>query len=170
MNVKYDNTIFYEGKECNALEIIRKLELCENTYYYQRKKGVSAQDAFDHCRNLKNKITLRQTSEETKISQNVIRKGFRNGHSIDEIKLEQQKKKEKEFQILEYFRKVGLPLDYESLTDFCNCEKLSLAKVYKRIQKGLNLYDAVQESFVINDKSLKNTKYIYYGVQLKSIA
>ena len=44
--MKYDHTIIHEGKECNAVEVLKELDLNQSVYYSQRKKGLSAQDAF----------------------------------------------------------------------------------------------------------------------------
>lgn len=41
-----------------------------------------------------------------------------------------------------------------------------MIRVYKGIQMGMNLYEAVQKSRIINVKKNAN---IYYGIQLKSI-
>lgn len=68
-----------------------------------------------------------------------------------------------------YLRKIGLPLEYNSLTDFCVLNKLNMSKIYKNIQVGLNLYDAVLNSFKQSNVSLK-TKYIYLHIQFKSLA
>lgn len=165
--MKYDNTIIYDGKECDALEVMKSLDLNYATYYRQRKKGMSAQDAFLYCLHLKNKIPIAQFAKEKEISQKAIGRGFQKGLSLEEIEEALRKKKEKEFESLEYLRKIGLPLEYNSLTDFCNREQLDWIKIYKRIQKGMNLYDAVKSSFTI---TTQNNANIYYGIQLKSIA
>lgn len=165
--MKYDHTIVHDGKECNAVEIIRKLNLNQTVYYNQRKKGMSAQDAFLYCLHLKNKIPIAQFAKEKEISQKAIGRGFQKGLSLEEIEEALRKKKEKEFESLEYLRKIGLPLEYNSLTDFCNREQLNWIKIYKRIQKGMNLYNAVKNSFTI---TTKNDANIYSGIQLKSIA
>lgn len=169
MDMKYDKVI-YDETEFKALEIIKKLELCKTTYYNHRVKGMSAQDAFLHCLNLKNKSQrsiIKKIAEETKISPKTISKGFRNNMSQEEIVKVQQQKKEKEFQTQEYLRKIGLPLKYNSLTDFCIQEQLNIGKVYSEIQKGMNLYDAVRNSLVIK---VRSSETIYCGVLLSSIA
>lgn len=167
--MKYDHTIVHDGKECNAVEIIRKLNLNQTVYYNQRKKGMSAQDAFLYCLHLKNKIPIAQFAKEKEISQKAIGRGFQKGLSLEEIEEALRKKKEKEFESLEYLRKIGLPLEYNSLTDFCNREQLNRIKIYKRIQKGMNLYNAVKNSLIIKDGYIKRASK-YFGVQLKSIA
>lgn len=166
--MKYNHTIIHEGKECNAVEIIRKLNLNQTVYYNQRKKGISAQEAFLHCWNLKQVVTIKQIAKETQISSTAIRRGFQKGLSLEEIEETQQEKKTKEFQMLEYLRKIGLPLEYNSLTDFCNREQLNWVKIYKRIQKGMNLYDAVKSSLTIT--TTKSNTNVYFDIQLKSIA
>lgn len=170
--MKYNHTIIHDGKKCNAVEIIRKLNLNQTVYYNQRKKGISAQEAFLHCWNLKQVVTIKQIAKETQISSTAIRRGFHKGLSLKEIQdahQEKKEKKEKEFQTLEYLRKIGLPLEYNSLTDFCNQEQLNMIRVYKEIQKGMNLYEAVEQSLILKEGYVgRSTKY--FGVQLKSIA
>lgn len=168
MNTKYDKVIYNE-KEYRALEIIKKLDLSRTTYYNQRIKGLSAQEAFSHCLNLKEHITIAQIAEETNISPSVICKGFQIGLSQQEIVKIQQEKKEKAFYTLEFLRKIGLPLEYNSLTDFCNREQLNMIRVYKEIQKGMNLYEAVHNSLIIKERYTgRGAKY--FDIQLKSIA
>ncbi len=160
--------VFYEDKEYNALNLLEKLDIPNRTYYRLRKDGVSPQNAFLYCLNLKQKVTLEQIVKETKISRKTISKGFRNSMSLEEIKKAKKEKEAKNFQTLEYLRFIGLPLEYNSLTDFCNQEGLNMMRVYKGIQKGMNLYDAVQNSLTIYTK--KSIKYICNGVSLRSLA
>lgn len=168
MDIKNDKVIYNE-KEYRTLELIKKLDMSYSTYYLQRKNGMTAQEAFLHCLNLKQIVTIQQFAKETKLSANTIRRGFHNGLSLEEIKEIQQEKKENQFQTLEYLRKIGLPLEYNSLTDFCIREQLNLVRIYKGIQKGMNLYEAVQNSLIIKDGYIKRASK-YFGVQLKSIA
>ncbi len=167
--MKYDHTIVHDGKECNAVEIIRKLNLNQTVYYNQRKKGMSAQDAFLYCLHLKNKIPIAQFAKEKEISQKAIGRGFRKGLSLEEIEEALRKKKEKEFESLEYLRKIGLPLEYNSLTDFCNREQLNMGVIYKGIQKGMNLYDAIKNSLIVKEEYAGRSAK-YFSIQLKSIA
>lgn len=170
MSIKYeDRTVIHEGKEYKVLKIIKELGLNEMTYYNQRKKGMTAQDAFLHCLNLKNKIKVKKVSEENQISKTAIYRGVNNNLPSAEIIKKVNEKKEKDFQTLEYLREIGLPLEYNSLTDFCNQERLNMIRVYKGIQKGMNLYKAVQNSLII-DRYVVEKSAKYYGVQLKSIA
>ncbi len=173
MNNKYeDRTVIHEGKEYQILKIFKELDLNRTVYYNKRKKGLSAQEAFKYCLDLKQKatnVTIKQISKETKISTNAISRGFHKGMSQEEIVKYQKEKKEKEAQTLEYLREIGLPLEYASLTDFCNREQLNLTRIHKGIQKGMNLYDAVQDSLIIRENNLGRSAK-YFGVQLRSIA
>lgn len=148
MKCRYDYVI-YEGKEYRALEIIKKLRIPNRTYYRQREKGMTSQEAFLYCLHSKQRITVVKAIKETKISKKTIYKGLHNNMSLDEIKKAKQNKEAKEFQTLEYLRQIGLPLEYNSLTDFCNRESLNMVRIYKGIQKGMNLYDATQNSLTL---------------------
>ncbi len=163
--MKYDNTIIYNGKECNALEVIRKLGLNHTIYYKKRKEGLSAQEAFLYCWNYKHHVTIKNIAEKANVSAKVMSRGLRNGLS----KEEQQEKREKRIQTLKYLREIGLPKEYNSLTDFCNREQLNMSVIYKQIQNGLNLYEAVQNSFFIKEVNVRKSAKLF-GVQLKSIA
>lgn len=167
MKCRYDYVI-YEGKEYRALEIIKKLRIPNRTYYRQREKGMTSQEAFLYCLHSKQRITVVKAIKETKISKKTIYKGLHNNMSLDEIKKAKQNKEAKEFQTLEYLRQIGLPLEYNSLTDFCNRESLNMVRIYKGIQKGMNLYDATQNSLTLYTK--KKIKYIYNGVSLRALA
>lgn len=165
--MKYDHTIIHEGKECNAVEVIKEQDLNQSVYYTRRKEGMSAQEAFLYCWNLKHHVTIEQFTKESKISKKAIYRGINKKMSLEEIKGNLKRKREKEFQTLEYLRKIGLPLEYNSLTDFCNREQLNLGVVHYGIQEGMNLYEAVQQSFAINFRGNTN---MYLNIQLKAIA
>lgn len=167
--MKYDHTIIHEGKECNAVEVLKELDLNQSVYYSQRKKGLSAQDAFLYCLNYKHHVTIKNIAEKANVSVKIMSRGFRNGMSEEEIIDYQKEMKEKKLQTLNYLREIGLPKEYNSLTDFCNREQLNMSIIYKKIQKGLNLYEAVQNSLVIKEGCVRKSAKLF-GVQLKSIA
>lgn len=168
MDIKYDKVI-YKEQEYRALEIIKILNISYSTYSYQREKGMTAQEAFLHCLDLKNKINVKKVSEKNQISQTAVYRGIHDNIPSDEIIKKIKANKEKAFQTLEYLREIGLPLDYYSLTDFCNREQLNVSKISKRIQKGMNLYEAVQSSLIIRD-GYDGRGSKYFGIQLQSIA
>lgn len=163
-----EDCVFYEDKEYDALNLLEKLDIPNRTYYRLRKDGISPQNAFLHCLSLKSKITKEQAMKKAKVSKKTLYKGFHNDMSLEEIKKAKEEKIEKDLQKLEHLRNIGLPLEYNSLTDFCNQEGLNMMRVYKGIQKGMNLYVAVQNSLILYTK--KSIKYICNGVSLRSLA
>lgn len=166
MNTKNDK-IIYNEKEYRALDILKKLEISYSTYYSRRIKGQTAQEAFLYCLQLKERLNIKEFGEKNKINLKTAYKSVHNNMTFEEIIIDQKEKKEKSLQKLEYFRKIGLPLEYNSLTDFCRKEQLNMIQIYKCIQKGMNLYEAVQYSLTFFPK--KDIKYVCYGISFKSI-
>lgn len=111
-------------------------------------------------------INVLQIAEENQVSKKVIYEGLYQDNSLDTILKIQEEKKEKNRQQLQYLHEIGMPIEYESVSDFCKKERLNLKMVLYNIQNGMDFYDAVQNSF---NKNIKHFKYIYFNIQLKSL-
>ena len=100
----------------------------------------------------------------------MLLKELRNNKSLQTIVEEQREKKEIQAENLAYLHKIGLPVEYSSLVQFCKEEKLKMSIVFNNIQKGMNLYDAVLYSLEIKENYKFNNVYTFCGIQLISFA
>ncbi len=169
--MKWNESVNYNGKQENVLQLIKELEIPSQTYYDKRNLGWTAQEAFDYCLQLKNKktngLTIAKLGRKNHISSKTIYRGLKHGKTLDTIISEQQEAKKLEEVFLEKLRKQGLPMEHENVHEFLVKQGLNSSSVYINMQKGMNLYDAIASSF--GKQHVRNTKHIFLGIQLKSL-
>ncbi len=165
--IVYQNTVY------RVYDLLKKMELSIDAYRAKRNAGFSIEEAFYHCINVKRKQNCRrdkkilELAKATGFSKKVFYEGFYKEKPVQQIIKEQERKKEKSTETLEYLYRIGLPKEYSSLRDFCRCNSLNVKNVQQNISNDMTLYDAVLNSY---GKDIHVFKYIFLNIQLKSLA
>lgn len=165
-----DDIITYNNEEKRALNAINEFGLQRKLYYKKRNLGMSAQEAFEHCIKVNEKqkkhVNVQKIAADHDVSAKAIYTGFHKEQNIDEIIMNYQIKKRKDEEMKFRLQEQGMPVEFNCLFEFCIKEKLNYDSVYKNIQKGMSLYDAVSSSF---ERKQVFKKYVCFGIQLKSL-
>ncbi len=169
-----EDKIIYNGQLYRVYDLLAKKGFSFDAYRKKRKQGLSIEESFQHCIKVKRKQVCRKDKNVLEIaktsgfSKKVFYEGFYKNKSVEQIIQEQEQKRNQNEEYLNYLYSIGLPKEYSSLKEFCNQNCLNAGLVHKNIQNGMNLYDAVLYSF--EKKQMQITKYVYLGIQLKSLA